>query len=125
MRAVKIFPKILMSTALIVVIFSLPIFANALGFTSFGGFVVNVIPCTCSANFWLYMTPFFSPAPMSGALVYQPGGTIVFAHHVIPSPGVWLLGDYVPGIQTCFIWVGLACVPVPSFGVIHQTGTSL
>ena len=111
---------------LIVVSFStLPFTAKAIGFTPFGGFVVSMLPCTCSGNFWLQMSPFFFPTPGAGALVYQPGGTIVYAHYVIPVPGVWLLGDYTPGVQACYQYVGVSCVPIPSFGVIHQTGTSL
>ena len=102
-----------------------PSSANALGFTPFGGFVVDVLPCTCSSNFWLYMTPFFSPVLTSGALVYEPASTIVYAQYAIPAIGVWLLGDYIPAVQSCYMYVGISCVLIPSYGIIRQTGTSL
>lgn len=89
----------------------------------FGGFVSWVMPCTCSANFWMMMTPFYSPVPSAGALVYQPGATIVYANYVIPSPGVWLLGDYVPGVQACYIIIPFGCMVIPSNGVMRQVGT--
>lgn len=89
----------------------------------FGGFVSWVLPCTCSANFWMMMTPFFMPAPSAGALVYQPGATLVYSKYTIPVPGVWLLGDYIPGVQACWIVIPFGCMVIPSYGVIRQVGT--
>lgn len=91
----------------------------------FGGFVTWTMPCTCSANFWMMMVPLYMPAPAAGALVYQPGASMVYANYVIPSPGVWLLGDYMPGIQACYIVIPYGCMIIPSMGVIFRTGTSL
>ena len=100
--------------------FALPVQAGPTGAgLPFGGYVTAVFPCTCSANFWLYLAMFYGPAPIpSGApLVYQPGFTFLYSYYMIPVIGVWLLGDY--------IYVGIACVPLPSAGVINSVGTSM
>lgn len=103
--------------------FNHPPMANAQALP-FGGFVSWVLPCTCSASFWMMMVPFYSPVPMAGALVYMPGAAMVYANYVIPSPGVWLLGDYIPGVQACYIIIPYGCMVIPSMGVIRQVGTS-
>lgn len=90
----------------------------------FGGFVTWTLPCTCSANFWLMMVPLYMPTPAVGALVYQPGATLLYANYA-PVTGSWLLGNYIPGLQACYIIIPYGCMIIPSMGVMTQVGTSL
>ena len=110
---------------LIAALFLIPTKSKAIGL-GFGGYVNVVLPCTCSGNFWVYMTPLFlSSVPISGAMVWQPGGTIPYANFVIPQvPTTWLLGDYVPGAGICLMYAGVTCVPIPAVGMINQVGSS-
>ena len=93
----------------------------------FGGFVVLTLPCTCSANLWFYFTPLSPspPLPPTGALVYSPYYTRLYSYFAIGVPGSWELGDYVPGVQTCWEYVGEACISIPSYGLMGKVGTGL
>ncbi|PIP73410.1 MAG: hypothetical protein COW88_02215 [Candidatus Lloydbacteria bacterium CG22_combo_CG10-13_8_21_14_all_47_15] len=88
-------------------------------FLPFGGFVFNVIYCTCSANAVLQVGP-----PRGGFFIFQPGFTRVYRWFQIPRAGVWVLGNYIPS-GTCLIFAGKSCVPFPAQGTITIVGTSL
>lgn len=126
MKKRKVFAYISFTLMLAAVLFTIPLSTRAQSALGFGGFVGYTFPCTCSANFWLEMSPFYGPSPSPvGALVYTPGTTIVYAHGMIPAIGVWLLGDYIPGVQACYITIPYGCMVIPSLGVMRQVGTSM
>lgn len=93
----------------------------------FGGLVVAEIPCTCSQAFtWQWFTPLYISGliPTTGALAV-PVTPFMFANWY-SFPGSWLLGLYMPGVQTCTIYVGIACVTLPTLGMVTPfTGSSL
>lgn len=93
----------------------------------FGGRVVFALPCTCSANLWVYFAPLSPspPLPPTGALVYSPYLTRLYSYFAIGTPASWELGDYVPGVQACFQYVGTSCVPIPAYGLMGKVGTGL
>lgn len=94
----------------------------------FGGFVIITIPCTCSANLWIYFTPLYPlPLPTTGPLVYQPGYTTLYGNFAIGIPATWHLGSYTPivGNGVCWINTGPACVPLPNLGLMNKVGTGL
>lgn len=93
----------------------------------FGGLVVAEIPCTCGMAFtWQWFTPLYISGliPTTGALAV-PVTPFMFANWY-SFPGSWLLGLYTPGVQACWIYVGIACVTLPTLGVVTPfTGSSL
>lgn len=92
----------------------------------FGGLVVSIFPCTCSGQFLHHFAPLYlGPVPTAGALTYPWGARTAFLSGIL-RPGSWALGLYAPGVQTCWVWVGVKCFPVPSLGHISPfTATSL
>ncbi len=94
--------------------------------THFGGLANFFIPCTCSANLWVYFTPLYlSSVPITGPLVYTPYATLPYPNFLSGVPGVWHLGGFVPGVQACWFYVGITCVPIPNYGMMTLVGTSL
>jgi len=92
----------------------------------FGGFVIFTLPCTCSANLWIWFAPLSPlPLPKTGPLVYQPGYTTLYGNFAIGVPATWHLGSYIPGVQTCWVYVGKACVVLPNYGLMNKVGTGL
>lgn len=92
----------------------------------FGGIANFPIPCTCSATVAVWFTPLYLGGPIvaTGPLVYSPYATIPYAYYMIGVPGIWHLGSYIPGIQACWQYVGLACVPFPTLGLMTKVGTN-
>lgn len=92
-----------------------------------GGLVSFTVPCTCSANLWIWFAPLYPspPLPPTGALVYQPGYTALYGNFAIGVPSTWHLGLYSGGAQTCWKYSGHSCVLLPSYGLINKVGTSL
>lgn len=101
--------------------------AYAVIFLPFGGLVTFTISCTCGANLWVYFTPLSPspPLPTSGALVYSPYGTRAYSYFFVGKSGTWELGDYIPGVQTCWIYAGKSCAILPSFGQMKKVGTGM
>jgi hypothetical protein len=84
---------------------------------NFGGLVGYTHFCTCTLNWWIFVTP-----PKTAALSYY--YTPQFANYMLPQMGVWTLGLYTPG-ATCLDWYpGFPpyCAPAP---VVPPTGTIL
>ena len=126
-----------------------------LGKLDFGAKLAFVaIPCTCNPGTFhlIFAAPFYAPLPvMIGALDYNaflslpatPGtvpGMFATYHGYKPEfpMGILELGDYVPGIQSCFMLTSYGpevhCEPagfgewawmLPSFGLIKGLGSSL
>lgn len=95
----------------------------------FGGFVSYMMPCTCSAPIqWFFMTPLLlGDAPIVGPLSFNPLKVLPFNglfSGFNAMPGNWLLGRYMPGMQTCQIYAGTACIILPVLGDITAIGTS-
>ena len=86
----------------------------------FGGKVMTAIPCTCSGNFLLTVSP-----PKGGQFVYYLG-TQAYLSYNLPSTGVWALGLYTPG-GICMMYAGVGCSPFGApIGTVTQTvGTSV
>jgi hypothetical protein len=51
-------------------------------------------------------------------------GPLLYLDRVV-APGSWLLGTYLPGVQSCFMYYGVTCAPFPVLGTISMTGTTL
>ncbi|KND48548.1 MAG: hypothetical protein AB200_02360 [Parcubacteria bacterium C7867-005] len=114
------------SFILITSLFFIPSISFALGLP-FGGRVAVTVPCTCSLPGTLHISfapLYLSAVPIVGSVVYSPT-TILYQYFAIGVPTTWELGEYLPGVQECFIYVGVACVPLPSVGVMTRVGTSL
>ncbi len=93
----------------------------------FGGWPVFIFPCICSASIWAWFAPLYLGGPViaTGPLVYVPYATVPFANFLPSIPSVPHDGAYIPGVQACWIYVGIACVPLPSLGVMGFVGTGL
>jgi hypothetical protein len=93
----------------------------------FGGIVSSKITCTCSkGNSWIWFTPLYLGGPLvtSGAIVYSPFSTILYADLNIGVPGKWHLGSYLPGVQACWIRAVYFCLPLPALGLMTKVGTN-
>jgi hypothetical protein len=123
--------KIIKVSALILILvlftftFASPVAAQSL--MQFGGWVSFVFYCACS-NSWLvsYMPPYPLTYPwVTRQLVLTPT-TILHAYTqflTIPVITSWHLGQFVPGVQMCWI-PGTPCIVVPSDGAIFRVGSS-
>lgn len=86
----------------------------------FGGPILNVFYCPCSANLAVVVGP-----PSPGVFMYQPGSTIVYAFYQIFRAGPWVLGNYTPG-GACLMFIPYGCAPIAyPLGTIMEVGTSL
>lgn len=91
----------------------------------FGGLVTFTVPCACTGTLNVWFTPLYiAGTPITGQITYSPFTTILYAYFNIGVPGTWHLGSYIPGVQACWVPVGLGCAPVPSLGLMTQVGTS-
>ena len=95
----------------------------------FGGLASFSVPCTCSGNLWIWFTPLYlgGPINITGPMIYSPYSSILYAYFMIGIPGIWHLGSYIPGVQSCWMAVPTvppACIPLPAAGQIFQVGTN-
>lgn len=120
-----------MKAALLSVLLSLalffPIFHAKAAIPPFGGLSTFSVPCTCSGNIAVWFTPLFlgGPAVVTGFITYSPYATFQYSNYMAGVPSVWHLGSYLPGVQACYVYVGVACVPFPTLGLMSQVGTGL
>lgn len=92
----------------------------------FGGLVVAEIFCTCSPFTWQWLTPLYIGGliPITGALAV-PDAPFLFANYW-SYPHTWVLGLFTPGIQSCLMYSGMMCIPLPTLGTMTSfTGSSL
>lgn len=95
----------------------------------FGGYLtyVNPVICDCPPGI---VTQLFVALPgaapeISNLLLNYINGSEAFAWHNIPMPGIAVLGAYIPAVPSCWTYVGLACVLIPSEGQITpEVGSS-
>lgn len=120
---IKFIASILLLSFTIFFLSARPIHAQGL---PFGGLANFPIPCTCSFTMAVWFTPLYlgGPIAITGPLVYSPYSTIPYPYYMIGVPGVWHLGSYLPGIQACWMYVGVGCVPFPTIGIMTMVGTS-
>ena len=93
----------------------------------FGGYVATVIPvCTCTpvvTQMFVFLPQVHLTTNLTLDYVF---GTEAFNWHNLPLPGIATKGIYEPITPSCWIFVGKACVPIPSRGLITPvTGSSL
>ncbi len=93
----------------------------------FGGFVASAFPCSCTpwvtSIFVALATP---PTPYSNFVLDYVDGTEAFGWYTLPTPTVATLGTYAPGVQSCYIVIPHACIPLPAVGTITpEVGSSL
>lgn len=128
--------KIFILLSLIIFFWIIPASSSASGLGAgafvpglpFGGLVSFTLPCSCSANLWIWFSPLhFPPKTIVGPLIYQPGYTALYGDFAIGIPGTWHLGSYTPvvGNGVCWQYVGEACVVMPNLGLINKVGTGL
>jgi len=112
----------------VLVIFSFPQKSQA--FTSFGGYNLWSVPCTCSAGtvWYVWFAPLYlnSLVPMAGPMaVGVPPSTLWYANYDATVPTTWSLGKYMPGVQSCWQPAGYTCVAWPVIGHVYEVGSSL
>ena len=92
---------------------------------NFGGRIVGVFPCTCApVNVGIILAP---PEPPTYATILSYTlGTELYASNNMPLLGISVLGTYIPAVPACLQYVGVACVPTPTWGHVSPlTGSSL
>ena len=92
----------------------------------FAGIVSYTKDCTCSGTLYIWFAPLYlgGETVITGAMVYSPYKTILYAYYNIGVSGLWHLGDYTPGEQACSIFVGKGCVTLPAIGLMSKVGTN-
>ncbi len=102
-------------------IFSIHV-ARAFAPVPFGGFVTYSNPAICNCPPGVLTQLFIAlpsaPPPISNIMLTYLNGSQAFPFYTLPLPGVAAVGFYVAGIQDCFLWVGKACILIPSVGQI-------
>lgn len=119
--------QILIVLLLLTPYFLLPTSASAVVTgVSFGGKINFIVPCPCSGGFAVHFTPLFinSSVPTTGALYYSSFSSLLYSWYNPITPTVWNLGKFIPGVQECWVPVGLGCVIIPTLGSIIYEGTS-
>ena len=124
-----IFKKLSLSSIIMILVFSLmvnliPTKASAGPGFPFGGKVIKVIPCTCSANLLIATVPIGPTSPPF--LIFGPS-SILYQFYQIFRPGAYLLGNYGPPVP-CLVYIGIGCIPMPlapTAPLILMVGTSI
>lgn len=107
----------------VVAVFFLPAPSHAQ--VPFGGLEVLEYPCTCSPFMYEAFAPLYiaSAVPITGSMA-DPYSHL-FAYFV-PHVGSWQYGFFTPGLQSCLVYVGVGCAPLPVYGTILPfTGSSI
>ncbi|MDO8728865.1 MAG: hypothetical protein Q7K26_03115 [bacterium] len=93
----------------------------------FGGIVSSRLPCRCSGTIRIRFTPLYLGGPVvtSGAMIYSPFSTILYADLNIGVSGKWHNGSYLPGVQACWVLVPWGdCLRLPAIGLMTKVGTN-
>lgn len=89
---------------------------------AFGGRIVGMTVCTCSPAIALFVAGAITRPPGFYAL---PAGARTYAMYQFHPPS-WIKGKYIPGVQSCLMYYGTTCAPLPDVvGTIIMAGTSL
>ena len=118
--------KILISFLILVSVLMPLSSAYALPGFSYGGRTIFFFPCACSFNLYLWLWPFYPYFVYSGAPISLPPFHLALRHmNWLPElPGSSQVGKFLWGVQSCWEWVGEACVPLPTVGIIIETGSA-
>ncbi len=94
--------------------------------TPFGGLISFVFPCTCTGG-TVWGTVIAPPLPPTYPVRLDVTiGTQLYLNYNIPLEGIYMLGFYEPGVQACYMYFGVTCAPIPSYGwVTPFVGSSL
>lgn len=106
--------------------------AQAVGGLSIGGRLKYADPyytCSCSGGTvsYLYIGD-NNPSIATNKLVSYVNGSQIFSAYTLPYVSqVGVVGEYIPGLQSCYMYVYPSdCVPVPNAGTLTSfTGTSI
>ncbi len=111
----------------LVVFCSVPVHVQGQGLPGFSGYpAATPIPCLCTATVWSLFAPLYLTAvPIVGAMVYSPATTLPYPYFFQTIPASSHVGAYIPGVQACWIWVGLSCVPLPDVGLMLYLSTGI
>ncbi|MDO8569312.1 MAG: hypothetical protein Q7R89_00795 [bacterium] len=93
----------------------------------FGGIVSSQLPCKCSGTIRIRFNPLYLGGPVvtSGAMIYSPFSTLLYANLNIGVPGKWHMGSYLPGVQACWVLVPWGdCLRLPAIGLMTKVGTN-
>ncbi len=88
------------------------------------GYITASFPCTCSANWYSLVVGSYGAYP----LVVQPGYSMLWANFMVFRPGAATVGSWTPIPGTCWLYVGVSCVVMPTVGIMDPfpgTGTSI
>lgn len=86
----------------------------------FGGQILSVTYCPCSANLAITVGP-----PSGGIFTYD-GTGMVYPFYQLFRSGPWVLGSYTPGSGGCWVYVTHGCAPTAfPIGTISEVGTSM
>ncbi len=95
------------------------------GVFPFGGRIIKILFCPCSFGRLIFISQ--PLPPLTGAL-YAPFGIeaspTVFLYKNLYTPGVWLLGSYLPSTIPCMQFGFFACYPIGFGSQIFIVGTS-
>ena len=89
---------------------------------TFGGRILQTIPCTCDEGAYILIIGPPSPA----YILYRVGISTLYEWY-LPFTGRWALGTYsdIPGTGVCYMYAGTTCVPWTTEGLITKIGTSV
>ena len=93
----------------------------------FGGLVIFEEECTCTGgNMWIWFAPLYlgGSSVIVGPMTYSLFSTFLYGYYMIGVSGTWHLGDYIPGVQACWVIEGEECIVYPSFGLMNKVGTN-
>lgn len=104
--------------------------ALAASLAPFGGFVTYSNPAICDCPPGVFTQIFIAlpsaSPPISNIYLDYLNGSQAFLNYNMPEPDIAALGFYTPGTVSCYTYVGGACVPIPSYGLITPVvGSSL
>lgn len=93
----------------------------------FGGYVMYATPiCTCTPAVIQVFIGLPSANATSNFTLNYVYGTQAFSWYTLPMPGIATLGEYAPGVQSCYMFVGKGCLPIYARGQITPlTGSAL
>jgi hypothetical protein len=81
--------------------------------------------CTCDPYYsWMIFFPFHTNGMITAAAMSVPP---VVAYEIYStSPSQKMVGTYIPGVQSCYIYAVYGCYPLPVYGTVLEvwTGTS-
>lgn len=104
--------KILLVSILLLVT---PLFTSAVVIQPFGGRIILSYPCPCSGGLYMLIADPRTKLPLP--IVFQLGFSRLNAQFNIFTPGVNVLGTFIPG-GVCGVYSATGCSFVPAIGTV-------